>query len=186
MTTSEIGRYTVALTAVLVLGAASASAQAVADDSWNVTPFLGVVFGGNVEDAPATGGLALGYGGSGLGVEGEVAYFSAEQGVLTRFDTSVWLFGINVLWEFAPRGRAIPYALGGIAWQRVDADLADVPGSIDVESDTTASFAFGGGLKTMLGERVGIRLDLRYVNGNDLAPDFWRLYGGITAKFGLR
>jgi opacity protein-like surface antigen len=172
--------------AFLLMTCAGASAQAVTEDAWTLTPFLGVVFGGNVENAPATGGVALGYGGRGLGVEGDLAYFKAEQGVLSQFDTAVWLYGLNVLWQFAPRGSAIPYALGGIAWQRTSADLEGIPGTVAVEDGATASFTFGGGLKAMLAERAGIRLDLRYVNGRDLAPDFWRLYGGVTWKFGLR
>ena len=184
-THTSMVRGCMAAALVLVI-CADARAQAAADDGFNVSPFVGIVFGGNLENAPATVGVALGYGGQGLGVEGELAYFKAEQGVLTQFDTSVWLNAINVLWEFAPRGNAIPYALGGIAWQHTDTDLEGIPGFETVEDDTSASFAFGAGLKAMLTERAGIRLDLRYVNGRDLAPDFWHLYSGVTWRFGVR
>ena len=52
------------------------------------------------------------------------------------------------------------------------------------EGDSTTTFAYnwGGGLKSALNEHVGLRGDLRSINGSDLAPDHWRIYGGLMIR----
>jgi hypothetical protein len=41
-----------------------------------------------------------------------------------------------------------------------------------------------GGVKYPLSESLLVRGDLRRFESNDLAPDYWRLYGGITFILG--
>jgi hypothetical protein len=47
-------------------------------------------------------------------------------------------------------------------------------------SSTEVAINFGGGVKYPLRDRFIARADLRRFQANDLAPDFWRLYGGVT------
>jgi hypothetical protein len=53
-----------------------------------------------------------------------------------------------------------------------------------IADDTSTQFAWnwGGGIKSAISDRFGLRADLRYVNGDDLAPDHWRLYGGFVIR----
>ena len=46
-----------------------------------------------------------------------------------------------------------------------------------IADDTSTQFAWnwGGGIKSAISHRFGVRAGLRYVNGDDLAPDHWRL-----------
>ena len=37
-------------------------------------------------------------------------------------------------------------------------------------------------VKTAMSERWGLRADLRFFNGDDFAPDHWRLYGGVVIR----
>jgi hypothetical protein len=38
----------------------------------------------------------------------------------------------------------------------------------------------------MLTSNAGLRVELRYTNGKDLAPDFWRVSAGFLWRFGRR
>lgn len=151
----------------------------------NLTPFLGLGFAGDFENTPAAFGAALGYGmNSNLSVEGEL-YLApgGTQGVLEEFDSSVWSLSGNVLYHFMRGDEAAvtPYVTAGIGLMNVDADVEDTG---LVEDDTRTDFAWnwGGGLKTAMSDRFGLRADLRYVNAGDLTPDHWRLYGGFVIR----
>jgi hypothetical protein len=54
------------------------------------------------------------------------------------------------------------------------------PLALYVPSSTEIVWNFGGGAKYKLSERMIVRADLRRFQANDSAPDFWRLYGGLT------
>jgi hypothetical protein len=64
---------------------------------------------------------------------------------------------------------------------RSDAD-AEFTGLVDDDTTWNLGFNWGGGIKTAMSERFGFRGDLRYFTGDDLAPDHWRLYGGIVVR----
>jgi hypothetical protein len=46
------------------------------------------------------------------------------------------------------------------------------------------SYNFGGGVKYPITPRLLLRGDLRRFNANDLAPDYWRVHGGVTFRVG--
>lgn len=187
-TTRDMARRgALALVLVCVVGAGRAEAQG-EPGGWLLTPFLGIGFGGNLENAPATGGVAFGYSGPRIGFEFELARLHAEQGFPIAFETNVWSYAVNGIYSFTDDRGFTPYALAGIAWQRASADLSALPGGPFPFDDTTteASFNIGVGLRTMLSEQAGLRIDLRYTNGNDLAPDFWRIAAGFVWRFGVR
>lgn len=146
--------------------------------------FLGVGFAGDYDNAPAAFGAALGYGAnSNVSLEGEVAFVPAgEQGTLTTFDSSMFTLSGNVLYHFLGTEQFTPYATAGIGMMNTD---AEAEGTDLIEDDTRFGFAWnwGGGLKTALSDRIGLRADLRYFNAReDLAPDHWRMYGGVVIR----
>lgn len=150
-------------------------------DRWTVTPFLGAGFSGDLENSPLNLGAALAYNwNSRIALEGQFAFMSAQQGQLFEFDTNVWTLDANVLYHFTEE-RWIPYVALGLGMMRATADIGDVPvvGDLD-DSSTDLALNFGGGVKTQIADRVKLRGDLRYYNGGDLAPDFWRITGGLT------
>jgi len=152
-------------------------------EGFTLTPFLGLDFAGDYENVPAAFGAALGYGAnSRVSLEGEVAYSpNGEQGVLTQFDSSVFTLSGNVLYHFVADDFA-PYVTAGIGVMNTDA-AAESTGLLS--DDTSFGFAWnwGGGLKTALSDRIGLRADLRYFNAReDLAPDHWRMYGGVVIR----
>jgi opacity protein-like surface antigen len=148
----------------------------------NVTPFLGLGFAGDYENTPATFGVALGYGLTDrVTVEGD--FFSApggEQGELLEFDSSTWGLGANVLYHFM-REDFTPYVSAGAGLLGANADVEDT-GIIDDDTSTEFAWNWGGGVKTAMSDRIGLRADLRFFNGDELAPDHWRLYGGVVIR----
>jgi hypothetical protein len=152
---------------------------------WTVTPFIGPSFGGDLENTPLSLGLATAYNWTDrVAFEGEFGFLrAAEQGVLVPFDTSVYTFSGNVLYHFAVQDWA-PYVTVGLGLAHARADLEGLP-IFDVdENSTELALNFGGGLKANLTDQVRFRGDLRYFNGNDLAPDFLRLYAGLQFLLG--
>ncbi len=154
-------------------------------EAWNITPFLGIGFSGNLENTPAAFGVAVGYGLTPeLVVEGDLSFApGGEQGVLAQFDTSVWTLSANLLYHFdLPDRDFTPYAAAGLGIMTGDADAEDL---IDLPVDDTStvfSWNLGGGIKTAMNENWGIRGDLRFFNGSDFAPDHWRLYAGVVFR----
>lgn len=147
-----------------------------------LTPFLGFGFGGDFENTPASFGAALGYGmNSRVSVEGEL-YFApgGQQGELIEFDSSVWSASANVLYHFVAEDFT-PYVTGGIGLLGADTD-AESTGLIADDTSTGFAWNWGGGVKSALSERFGLRADLRYVNGDELAPDHWRMYAGFIIR----
>jgi opacity protein-like surface antigen len=162
-------------------------AQSVAEPrSWTATPFLNVTFGTSGDTSTSSLGLggAVGYDWTAnLGFEGEIGHVFDIQGDSDNIDWSLTTFSANAVYHFDVR-RITPYATAGLGWQRsgVDLDPADPAENADpaIGPDTEVTFNFGGGVKYRLSGNVLARGDVRRFQANDLSPDHWRLYGGIT------
>jgi opacity protein-like surface antigen len=151
-------------------------------EGFTITPFVGLGFAGDFENSPTAFGVAAGYGlTERVSVEGDL-YFApdGEQGELIEFNTSIWALSANVLYNFAGEDFT-PYLAGGLGLLSANADAEDLGLT---EDDTATEFAWnwGGGIKSALSDRFGLRADLRFFNGDDIAPDHWRLFGGVTIR----
>lgn len=171
----------------LAIGTADARAQALSvaePNTVTVTPFLSASFG--VSQAE-NGGIGLGVGigydlTRNLGFEFEIGHVFDVAGDDANLDWSLTNFSANVVYHFAAP-RVTPYATAGLGWERSNLSF-DVPDplalSLTIPSSTEIAWNFGGGVKYPINERFLARGDLRRFQVNDLAPDHWRLYGGLT------
>jgi opacity protein-like surface antigen len=172
--------------AVLGIGVGDARAQAlsvVEPNTITVTPFLSGSFGtSNGGDSSLGIGAAIGYDWTRrLGFEFEIGRVFDIAGDTANLDWSLTNFSGNVVVHFdAP--RLTPYATAGLGWERssLGFDDDDPILDLDVPSSTEIAWNFGGGVKVPVNERILARADLRRFQVNDLAPDHWRLYGGLT------
>lgn len=174
---------------VLGLLSAPASAQSVARArTWTVTPFLGTSAGIS-DDAGAGNSFGIGAGAgydltSNIGFEGEVGHLFDVAGDNDAIDWSVTNVSGNFLYHFDVR-NVTPYATFGIGFERSSIDVKESdPVALVPPSSTEVSFNFGGGVKYPLTESLLVRGDLRRFQSNDAAPDYWRIYGGITFVLG--
>lgn len=159
----------------------------VREGAWTVTPMLGFGFGGNLENSPLNLGVGAAYNWtSRVSFEGELGFArSADQGIVNRFSSTVVTGNVNALYHFATENTA-PYVTVGLGFGHSDADI-DTLGLTALDTNNTSLMVnFGGGVKTRLGENVNLRLGIRYFNGADLVPDFWRPYAGLTFILGPR
>jgi Outer membrane protein beta-barrel domain len=158
-----------------------------------ITPFAGVAFGGRTEESTLSYGGAISfYGdGAGLGFEVDVGYtpdFFADIGLR---DNNVTTLTGNLL--FVGGGGSVRFYLaGGVGLLKTR--VSDVDGFFDVDSNDFG-FDVGGGLEFGLGDRLGLRADLRYFRALtdpepddefdiDLADlDFYRATGGLSIRF---
>jgi opacity protein-like surface antigen len=168
--------------------ACPALAQSVAQPkTWTVTPFLGSSMGvGNPADDDSLAiGVAVGYDlTSNLGFEGELGYLFDVAGDTDIVDWSITNVSGNAIYHFDVP-RVTPYATFGIGFEHSSIDVKDPdPFILVIPSSTEVSFNFGGGVKYPVTPRLLLRGDLRRFQANDLAPDFWRLYGGVTFRIG--
>jgi opacity protein-like surface antigen len=172
---------------ISILGTAGrASAQSVAEpNSWTVSPFLGGTMG---LDAPGGGNsLAIGVGvgydmTSNVGFEGELGHLFDIMGDNDAVDWSVTNFSGNFVYHFDVK-RVTPYATFGIGFEHSGLD-GDGVSALGLTSSTEVSFNFGGGVKYPLTPKLLLRGDLRRFEANDLAPDYWRAYAGLTFRLG--
>lgn len=185
--TSSIFFMTVLLVGTAI-GARPAAAQSVAEPkTWTVTPFLGASMGlGDPANNDSLGlGVAVGYDWtSNLGFEGELGHLFDVAGDTNALDWSVTNFSANVLYHFDVQ-HVTPYATFGIGFERSNLDITD-PDILALfpSSSTEVAYNFGGGVKYPVNPRLLLRGDLRRFNANDLAPDYWRVYGGVTFRVG--
>lgn len=151
---------------------------------WTVTPMLGFGFGGNLENSPLALGVATAYNWTPrISLEGELGYArSATQGVLTPFDAGITTGSINALYHFAAENYA-PYATVGLGFGHANTDFSPAEFGVDPAS-TVLMVNFGGGFKTRIADNLNLRTGVRYYNGNDLVPSFWRPYVGLTFMLG--
>jgi opacity protein-like surface antigen len=93
----------------------------------------------------------------------------------------VWSVSANLLYNFTGQTGFTPYVAGGIGVLGADADAEDL-GLAEDNTSTEFAWNWGGGAKTALSDRWGLRADLRFFNGDELVPDHWRLFGGVTIR----
>lgn len=165
-----------------VLSPSSAFAQSVAEPgAWTATPFLNVSFGTNAPNGSLGIGAGLGYDlTANIGFEGEFGHLFDVAGDNDDIDWKVTTFSANALYHFDVI-NATPYVTAGLGLERssVDVKVPD-PVALVQPSSTEVVWNFGGGAKYKLSDRMLVRADLRRFQANDLAPDFWRVYGGLT------
>lgn len=169
-----------------LVGAAPAAAQSVAEPrTWTVTPFIHTSLG---VSSPAPNdsiglGAAVAYDWTeNLGFEGEISHlFDVDN--TADVDWSITNFSANVVYHFDVV-RFTPYATFGMGMERSRHTLKTTdPLMVALVFDPSATEVavnFGGGVKYLLNERFIARGDLRRFQANDEAPNYWRLYGGIT------
>jgi opacity protein-like surface antigen len=168
---------------VILIQPARASAQSVAEpNTITVTPFLGGGFGTS-QDLGGSGGIgvALGYDvTSNVGVEGEFAHLFDVAGSDANVDSPVQNYSGNFVYHFDMK-RMTPYATFGLGIEHIGRSVKnpDVL-ALYAPPSTEVAYNFGGGVKYPITQNFLARGDLRRFQSNDLAPDYWRLYGGLT------
>jgi hypothetical protein len=162
---------------------ATAGAQsAVEPNTITVTPFLGVGFGTSHNLDSSLGiGAAVGYDLTrNLGFEGEFGRLFDVVGDDDNLDWSVTNITGSVLYHFDVP-RVTPYAAFGLGWERSNPDTDNPdPAANTIPKSTEIAWNIGGGVKVPVAERFLARADLRRFQANDSAPDYWRIYGGLT------
>ncbi|MDQ3213892.1 MAG: porin family protein [Acidobacteriota bacterium] len=178
-------RYVRPFLAVLAICVAPwpAAAQATTEPKTvTITPFLGSVFGTSEDLGGSLGlGVAMTYDlTSRLGVEGELAHAFDVLGDDANVDLSVTNVSGNAVYNF-PVPRVTPYATFGIGIERTSLDVKSPdPLALYAPGSTEVSYNFGGGVRYPVSELFVARADVRRFQANDLAPDYWRVYGGLT------
>lgn len=181
--------FTILVFGMIAVSAPRAAAQSIAQPrTWTVTPFLGTSMG--ISDDAGAGnsaliGVGVGYDWtSNIGFEGEFAYLFDVAGDTELVDWSVTNVSGNFLYHFDVQHNVTPYATFGIGFERSSIDPDPDPLALFPPSSTEVSFNFGGGVKYPITQNLIVRGDLRRFQSNDLAPDYWRLYGGLTFTLG--
>ena len=168
---------------IVLLSAGAAQAQSVAEPKTiTATPFLSTSFGTSNDLGSSLGiGGAIGYDFTrNLGLEVELGRVFDVAGADDNIDHSLTNISGNVIYHFDVV-RATPYATAGLGWERSAIDVKNPdPLALYAPSSTEIAWNFGGGVKVPLGDRLLARADVRRFQVNDLAPDHWRVYGGIT------
>ena len=180
-------RPVLATIAVFCLGAAPAAAQSLPEPgTWTVTPFLHSSLGIG-EPAPENSiglGVAVSYDfTTNLAFEGDIGHLFDVAGDDANVDWSVTTFSANAVYHFDTQ-HVTPYATFGLGLERSGFEVKN-PDALALYQDVSATeFAinFGGGVKYAINSRWQARADLRRFQANDIAPDYWRLYGGLTWK----
>ena len=175
-----------AISTAALLTPSSAAAQSIArPNSWTLTPFLHTS-GGVGDPAPDDSlglGFAVGYDWTAnLGFEGEISHLFDVAGDSADIDWSITNFSANAVYHFDVM-RVTPYATFGIGLERSGQTFSDSLDLLD-QSSNEVSVNFGGGVKYLLNDRWFARADLRRFASNDVAPDYWRLYAGLTYNLG--
>jgi hypothetical protein len=178
---------------VVVLTAGTASAQQppttdIEPGHWTVTPMLGFGSGGDLNNGALGVGIAGGYNWSSqIGLELAFTLLpSNDQGDLVDIETSVWNLTGDLSYHFT-RQPTVPYAVVGFGMARADTNDADavVINGLDFEAASTELILnFGAGLERAIAENANVRGDVRYYTGNDLVPDFLRVFAGVTFDLG--
>ena len=157
--------------------------QSVAEpNTVTVTPFLSSSFGTSQNLGGSIGiGVGVGYDFTrNIGIEGEIGHAFDVLGDDDNLDWSVTTYSANGVYHFDVRGFT-PYATFGLGIEHVGRSVKNRDPLIQyAPSSTEVEYNFGGGVKYPLSDRFLLRADLRRFQSQDLAPNFWRLYGGIT------
>jgi opacity protein-like surface antigen len=163
--------------------ARGASAQSVAEaNTVTITPFVSGGFGTS-EDLGGSIGVGVGVAydlTKNIGVEGEFSHLFDVAGGDPNVDSSVQNYSGNVLYHFDAR-HVTPYATFGLGVEHIGRSVKNPdPLVVYAPAATEISYNFGGGIKYPLTQNFLARGDLRRFQSNDLAPNYWRLYGGVT------
>jgi opacity protein-like surface antigen len=172
-----------------LLFAGSVSAQSVAEPkSWTATPFLSGSMGLDQEGAGNSLALGVGIGYDltrNIGFEGELSHLFDITGDDENIDWSVTNFSGNFLYHFDVRHSVTPYATFGLGFEHSGVDVKNPESlALVIPSSTELAFNFGGGVKYPIAQKLLVRADLRRFESNDLAPDYWRVYAGLTWTIG--
>jgi opacity protein-like surface antigen len=173
--------------ALLALAGLPASAQNLPQSrTWTVTPFLHTSLGiGDPAPDDSVGlGVAVAYDWtSTLSFEGEVSHLFDVAGDTSDIDWSVTNVSANAVYRFDTR-HVTPYATFGLGFESSNENFKnpDVLAQFVDYSSTEFALNFGGGVTRELTNRWKARVDLRRFQANDLAPDYWRLYAGLTYR----
>jgi opacity protein-like surface antigen len=179
-------------------------APAPAQADWLFTPSLGRTFGGDTfgQGHVTYGGAIARVDEESFGFEGEFSYSpdffdNTESFQNARTGSVVTAMGNALIGApMGPEGRFRPYVTGGLGVMRMR-----VVSDAGAFESVTSEFGFnvGAGAIALIGSRIGLRGDLRYLrsfqNQNpswtrgitiDVAPgnfDFWRASVGLTVVF---
>jgi len=173
--------------ALFVLSVSPAAAQTLpAPRTWSITPFLHTSLGiGDPAPDDSIGlGAAVTYDWtSKLAFEGEVSHLFDIAGNSADIDWSVTNLSANAVYRFDTR-HVTPYATFGLGLEHSSERLKETDSLALIADFSATEFVvnFGGGLQYEIDKRWKARADLRRFQANDLAPDFWRLYGGLTFR----
>ena len=161
----------------------TATAQSVTEpNTITVTPFLSSAFGTSGDLGGGLGlGVAIAYDlTTKLGFEGELGHVFDVLGDDANADLAVTNVSGNAVYNFR-LPRITPYATFGVGVERssLDVETPD-PVALYPPASTEVSYNFGGGVKYPVSELFVARADVRRFQSTDLAPDYWRVYGGLT------
>lgn len=173
-----------AFVSAMILIPVAAEAQSSAEpDTVTVTPFLSASFGTSNDLGSSLGiGGAVGYDWTkNFGFEFEIAHVFDVAGDDENLDWALTNYHANFIYHF-DTPYVTPYGTFGLGWEHSNADLEDdlSDEDFDLDSSTEIAWNIGGGVKFKLNDRMLARVDLRRFQVNDVAPDHWRLYGGLT------
>jgi len=147
-----------------------------------ITPFVSVSFGLSEDYKSSLGvGVAVGYDFTrNLGVEFELGHVFDIAGNDENLDFDLTNISGGVIYHFDVP-RVTPYATLGIGWEYASPEIQNPdPLILYPPSSTEIAWHFGGGVKYPINSRLIARADVRRFQVNDIAPDHWRFYGGIT------
>lgn len=168
---------------ITFLHSAGAFAQSVAEPKTiTLTPFVSAAFdtSDGLSGSPGLG-VAIGYDfTSNLGVEGEVTHLFDVAGDDANLDSSVQNYSANAIYHFDAK-HVTPYATFGLGVEHIGRSVKN-PDTLALYAlpSTEIAVNFGGGVKYPLSQNFLLRGDMRRFQANDLAPNYWRLYGGLT------
>lgn len=176
------GRSYIIMVAALLIPL-RAGAQPVAEpNTLTITPFLSSSFGVSQDLDSSLGlGVAITYDvTANLGFEGELGHAFDVLGDNANVDWSLTNVSGNAVYNFDVP-RMTPYVTFGLGVERSSLDVKTPdPVALYPPASTEISYNFGGGVKYPVSERFVARADVRRFQSTDLAPDHWRLYGGLT------
>ena len=159
-----------------ILPVMPAHAQVSWSGPWSMTPFVGQAFAGDLDErVESFGGAVARRFGSDVGLEAELGFVPrlVSQGT----ESDVVLLAGHVLYHPTERVLFQPYGSVGGAFVRLTSGAAQADASTDV------AMTLGGGGWVAMREWMALRVDARFFHVNN-APNFWRVYGGITFVLG--
>jgi opacity protein-like surface antigen len=185
-----------AISALILLVASAAPARA----DWLLTPYLGVVFGGDTEGQHITYGGSIGYMGAGIigfEVDGSFApdVLDRDDGIdlgISESNVTTFMGNLIVGAPIGGQNGVRPYASGGVGLLRTS--VSDVDNLFDID-ENSFGMNVGAGVMGFVRENFGLRGDVRYFRslqdseaGDDIdidlgSFDFWRVTVGATFRF---